>query len=262
MSPILESIPLEQLQPGAYQPRKNFEPHALEELAQSIKTQGLIEPLIIRAINTHQFEIIAGERRWRAAQLAGLAEIPCLITTYTNEEAAAVALIENIQRADLNILEEATAYQRLLEEFNHTQASISSLVGKSRSHIANLLRLLSLCDVVKAHISDGVLSLGHARMLVGLTPQQQIAFSQKIQRHDWSVRQLEVAVREEKVVTNQPFSDPNLSYLETQLSEQLGTPVTISTQPNQSGQIIISYFDLDTFQGLLERLGLAYDESI
>lgn len=153
MSTVYKLIPIEWLKPGRYQPRVHFEPKALQELAQSIATQGLIEPLVIRELSFESYEIIAGERRWRAAMMVGLTELPCLIGNYSDEQAAAVTLIENIQRQDLNLMEEARGYRRLLDEFHFQQADLASLVGKSRSHIANILRLLSLSEPVQDQIS-------------------------------------------------------------------------------------------------------------
>lgn len=163
-------LPIDSLQPGQYQPRQDFDQEALKELAQSIASQGLIEPLIVRNIAREHFEIIAGERRWLASKMAGLSEIPCLIGEYTDKQACALTLIENIQRQDLNLIEEATAYRRLIDEFHYHQDELAVLVGKSRSHLANILRLLSLNERIKQAIRDKALSFGHARVLVGLNP--------------------------------------------------------------------------------------------
>ncbi len=254
-----KSLPVEYLQPGQYQPRQTFDPVALEELAQSILTQGLIEPLVVREIAVDKYEIIAGERRWRAAMLASLAELPCLIGNYTDRQAAAVTLVENIQRQDLNLLEEAGGYQRLLAEFHFTQDEVASLVGKSRSHIANILRLLTLCDAVQARISARQLSLGHARMLVGLTPIQQDTLARNVAQQGWSVRRLEEEVRACKSPANTPDTRRDTTHLQTQLAEQIGAPVQIVSDNEQGGWLKIKYFDNDTLEGLLERMGLRYD---
>jgi len=258
----LKSLPIEWLQPGQYQPRQTFDPVALQELAQSILTQGLIEPLVVREIAVDRYEIIAGERRWRAAMLAKIAELPCLIGHYTDRQAAAVTLVENIQRQDLNLLEEAGGYQRLFEEFHFTQDEIASLVGKSRSHIANILRLLTLCEAVQARISARQLSLGHARMLVGLTPGQQDTLAKNVYEQGWSVRRLEEEVRACKSAASpvKPVeSHRDTTYLQTQLAEQIGAPVQILRDSEHGGWLKIKYFDNDTLEGLLERMGLRYD---
>lgn len=260
MKKILKLIPIDCLQPGCYQVRKQFDPKALQELAQSIETQGLIEPLVVREIAASRYEIIAGERRWRASMLIGLAELPCLIGCYSDEQAAAVSLIENIQRQDLNLIEEAQGYQKLLNEFHFQQEDIARLVGKSRSHIANILRLLLLCNSVQEQLISGQLSFGHARMLVGLSTEQQLQLAHQIQTHEWSVRVLEKKVKELKL--NKPSnSDPHcdIERLQTKLSEQVGAPVQIITNHGQGGWLQLKFFDNDTLAGLLDRMGLHYD---
>lgn len=262
MQSTYQELPLTQLQPGTYQPRQHFSETALQELAISIKTQGLIEPLIVRAVTANRFEIIAGERRFRAAQMAGLTTVPCLIGQYSDQQACALTLIENIQREDLNLIEEATGYQRLIREFHYQQDEIAALVGKSRSHIANLLRLLSLCPTVQQAIINKELSLGHARMLVGLEPALQSALCQQIQTEDWSVRQLEQQVKAYKNTPTAPKShqkDRDTARLESTLSEQVGAPVEVCNDSEQGGWLKIKYFDNETLAGLLERLGLRYD---
>lgn len=191
-------LPVTSLQAGQYQPRQDFNVTELQELAQSISSQGLIEPLVVRPIAKERYEIIAGERRWRAAKLAGLNEVPCLIGDYSDQQACALTLIENIQRQDLNLIEEATGYKRLIEEFHYHQDEIAALVGKSRSHVANILRLLTLTDKVKQLVRDKVLSFGHARVLVGLNPEQQEMFAQQIIGEEWSVRHLEQEIKSYK----------------------------------------------------------------
>lgn len=259
---IYKLLPIESLQSGHYQPRKNFDDTALKELAQSILTQGLIEPLVVREISHLRYEIIAGERRWRAAMMAKLTEIPCLIGTYSNLQAAAVTLIENIQRQNLNLLEEANGYQRLHLEFHFSQAEIAAIVGKSRSHIANILRLLTLSATVQEKISTGLLSLGHARALVGLAVHQQEMLAIQIHEKDWSVRHLESEVRlMKRSLENVPAPNKNCDtvYLQSQLSEQMGTPIQIIGDTQQGGWLKIQFFDNDTLTGLLDRMGLSYD---
>ena len=262
MQTIFKILPIENLQRGHYQPRQAFDEDALHELAQSILAQGLIEPLVVREIAQSRYEIIAGERRWRAAIIAGLADVPCLIGEYTDQQAAAVTLIENIQRQDLNLLEEASGYHRLHSEFHFSQDEIATLIGKSRSHIANILRLLTLCASVQDRLRARQLSLGHARALVGLNTEQQEALVKKIDDQGWSVRRLEEEVRLSKLHHNTPpvaSMDHDVAHLQTQLAELIGTPVQIVADSEQGGWLKIKFFDNDTLAGLLERIGLSYD---
>ncbi|KTD65128.1 ParB/RepB/Spo0J family partition protein [Legionella shakespearei] len=256
-------LPIESLQAGQYQPRQDFNPAALQELAQSIASQGLIEPLVVRAIAKQRYEIIAGERRWRAAQLAGLHEVPCMVGEYSDKQACALTLIENIQRQDLNLIEEATGYRRLIDEFHYHQDEIAVLIGKSRSHIANILRLLTLTESVKNLLRDKVLSLGHARVLVGLSSAHQEAFVQQAVEEQWSVRQLEQAIKQHKnkelEQPKNPKQDKDIERLQTILAEQVGAPVQIVSDSDDGGWLKVKFFDNDTLAGLLERLGLRYD---
>jgi ParB family chromosome partitioning protein len=263
MSTEFTYLPIEYLQAGQYQPRQDFNSAALEELAQSIASQGLIEPLVVRSIAKQRYEIIAGERRWKAAKLAGLKEVPCLIGEYTDKQACTLTLIENIQRQDLNLIEEASGYRRLIDEFHYHQEEIALLVGKSRSHIANILRLLSLTELVKRLIRENALSLGHARVLVGLNPNQQEWFASKTLEEQWSVRQLEQAI---KVHKNNNLDHPknakkdrDIECLQNILADQVGAPVQIINDNEEGGWLQIKFFDNDTLAGLLERLGLRYD---
>ncbi|ETO94028.1 ParB/RepB/Spo0J family partition protein [Legionella oakridgensis] len=263
MNASLQQLPIESLQRGRYQPRQTFASEAIQELAQSIRKQGLIEPLVVREIAPGRYEIIAGERRWRAAMTIGLTELPCLIGQYNDQQAAAVALIENVQRENLNLIEEASGYQRLLNEFHFNQDEIAILVGKSRSHIANLLRLLTLSPFVQEQLRSKQLTLGHARMLVGLESKQQETLTRKIQQQNWSVRRLEQEVRlcksSSSLISPQQKSY-DVSHLETQLAEQIGAPVQIISGDIQGGGWLkIKFYDNDTLSGLLERLGLRYD---
>lgn len=263
MQTEFKQLPIQSLTRGQYQPRQVFDEDALRDLAASILAQGLIEPLVVREIAAHRYEIIAGERRWRAAMLAGLSEVPCLIGSYSDQQAAAVTLIENIQREDLNLIEEARGYHRLQTEFHFTQEDLASLVSKSRSHIANIIRLLTLCAPVQERLLAKQLSLGHARMLVGLPSELQEAFAQAIVEQDWSVRRLEDEVRTSKlrpsVASDSKTKDRDIVRLQTQLSEQMGTPVDIVTDNEQGGWLKIKFFDNDTLSGLLEKMGLRYD---
>ncbi|KTC76757.1 ParB/RepB/Spo0J family partition protein [Legionella brunensis] len=262
MKTVYKLIPIEFLRPGRYQPRKNFTQSALQELADSIASQGLIEPLVIRELAKDSYEIIAGERRWRAAMMANLTELPCLIGDYSDEQAAAVTLIENIQRENLNLIEEANGYRRLLDDFYFQQDEIAVLVGKSRSHIANILRLLTLCESIQEQVRAGRLSMGHAKMLVGLSVNQQRSLAKQIEEHEWSVRYLEKKVKEIKEgeqTLRDPSRDRDIVRLENKIAEQIGAPVQIVANEGSGGWLQVKFFDNDTLAGLLERMGLRYD---
>jgi ParB family transcriptional regulator, chromosome partitioning protein len=263
MQTELQHLPIDNIQAGQYQPRQHFNALALSELAQSITSQGLIEPLIVRPIAKELYEIIAGERRWRAARLAGMNTVPCLVGQYTDKQACTLTLVENIQREDLNLIEEGSAYRRLIDEFHYLQNEVATLVGKSRSHIANILRLQSLTEAVKELIRNKTLSLGHARMLVGLNPIEQEHLAIQAATEQWSVRQLEHFVTDQK---NKAFSPPknakkdrDIERLQTVLAEQVGAPVEIVNDPDAGGWLKVKFFDNDTLAGLLDRLGLRYD---
>jgi ParB family chromosome partitioning protein len=263
MHPEFQYLPIDNLQAGQYQPRQDFDAQALNELTQSIASQGLIEPLIVRLIAKNRYEIIAGERRWRAALLAGLQEVPCMIGTYTDKQASVLTLVENIQRQDLNLIEEAVGYRRLMDEFHYHQDEIALLVGKSRSHIANILRLLTLSEPIKNLIKEQSLSLGHARVLVGLSIQQQEYFALKTKQEKWSVRQLESAVKTHKAPDDSTpkniKKDRDVERLQTILAEQVGAPVQIVDDEEQGGWLKVKFFDNETLAGLLDRFGLRYD---
>jgi ParB family chromosome partitioning protein len=258
----LQQIPIENIQAGQYQPRQDFNTQALQELAQSIVVHGLIEPIIVRTIAKQRYEIIAGERRLRAAKIAGLQTVPCLIGDYSDKQACALTIIENIQREDLNLIEEAHAYRRLIDEFNYHQDEIAILVGKSRSHIANIMRLLSLSENIKNLIRQKIISFGHARVLIGLNPNLQELLSQQTIEQQWSVRQLEQAVKNQKNNVSplqNAKKDRDIERLQTVLSEQVGTPVQIVSNNEDGGWLQLKFFNNDTLAGLLERLGLRYD---
>lgn len=263
MQPELHHLSIESLQAGQYQPRQDFNQTALDELAQSIQSQGLIEPLIVRLIAKDRYEIIAGERRWRAATIAGLKIIPCLVGEYSDKQACTLSLVENVQRQNLNLVEEARAYKRLVEEFHYQQDEIALLVGKSRSHIANILRVLSLSEFVKQQLIEGSLSLGHAKVLVGLEPEQQTWFVKQVLLEQWSVRDLEQQIKSFKnqalPIPANPKKDRDIERLQMQLAEQVGAPVQIVNDNEQGGWLKVKFFDNDTLAGLLERLGLRYD---
>ncbi|MCC5792605.1 MAG: ParB/RepB/Spo0J family partition protein [Legionellaceae bacterium] len=265
MAMQLKNLLLTQLRRGRFQPRRHFDEPALQELAQSILHQGVIEPLIVRAlVGQEDFEIIAGERRWRAAMLAGLQRVPCVIRSYTDEQTAAVSLIENIQRAELNPVEEAYAYQRLQQEFGLAQETIAQQVGKSRSHISNVLRLLTLMPLVKEQLMQGALSFGHARTLVGLSPQEQWQLASQCLRHQWSVRKLEQQIRQRKSAAQNTESEvgarADSRYLENRLAEYLGTPIVVDTDSKEGGWLKIRFYDHDTLNGLLAKMGLSPED--
>lgn len=255
-------ISIRQLQPGLYQNRKQFDEEELKSLSQSIRSQGLIEPLVIRAIIDNQYEIIAGERRFRAAEMAGLEELPCLIVSYNDKEACAVTLIENIQRQDLNVMEEASGYRRLIEEFHLQQQDLAAWLGKSRSHIANLLRLLGLDHTVQELLIDEKLSAGHGKLLAGLAVEQQKELAEKVIQQQWSVRQLEQEIqnlRQPKIKATEKVVNSDILRLQEHLAEQIGAPVEITGSENKGGWLKIKYFDNDTLTGILERLRLEYE---
>lgn len=263
MNRVFKLLEISQLQRGKYQPRRDFDVQAMEELAESIRSQGLIEPLIVREIDSNQYEIIAGERRWRAAMLVGLLNVPCLIGDYTDKQTAAITLIENIQRANLNLIEEASGYKQLLDEFLFKQDDIATMVGKSRSHIANLLRLLTLCDEIKQRLRDQQLTLGHARMLVGLPTAQQIRYANETIRGHWSVRRLEQEIRNRQIpnTTVQSRVDCDKLQLQNALADYMGAPVEIIRDAHQGGVLKITFYDNDTLSGLLERMGMHGEEN-
>lgn len=255
---FLKYLPIEQLKRGEYQPRIYFDEGALKELAESIKEQGLIEPLVVRP-EGHTYEIIAGERRWRAAQLAGLHELPCLVNEYSDEQVMAVTLIENIQREDLNPIEEAKGYQRLSQEFYFSHDDIAKMVGKSRTHITNTLRLLMLDERVQTAIFENAITMGHGKMLVGLKPHQQHDLLKKILKHDWSARKVEQAVRALKKAPASMKRDRDVARLESLIAEQCGTKAEIEQDSGDGGWLKIKFFDNDTLAGLLDRMGVKYD---
>ncbi|WP_159888106.1 ParB/RepB/Spo0J family partition protein [Paenibacillus puerhi] len=253
-------IPLSQLRPNPYQPRKHFNDESIQELASSIKEHGVIQPIIVRSV-LKGFEIIAGERRYRASQVSGLATIPAVVKKFTDQQVMEIALIENVQREDLNALEIAIAYQALIDQFSLTQEVLSTKVGKSRSHIANFLRLLQLPEEVKEYVSRGTLSMGHAKAIVGLKDKKLIkALADTTIKEQWSVRELEEEVKklEEKNDTKKnkqkpKRKDPYIDQIEENLREAFRTTVKIKHN-NNKGKIELLYFSNDDLNRLLELL--------
>lgn len=250
---------------GQYQPRSHMDEDALAELAESIKTQGIVQPLVVRETTAGRFEIIAGERRWRAAQRAGLATVPVIVKQIPDEVALAVALIENIQRENLNPVEEAQGIQRLMAEFDLTQAQAAEKVGRSRSAVANLLRLLQLEPSVREHLEHGRLDMGHARCLLGLDGASQRAAAKKVIDEDLSVRDTEALVRRLNAPSDAVVKpkktptrfDPEINRLADDISEKLGAPVAIDHKAGPdggSGRLVISYHSLDELDGIIERI--------
>lgn len=245
---------------GRYQPRQNFDEERLNEMAQSIKQQGVIQPILVRPRPQGGYELIAGERRWRAAQIAGLEAIPAVIREVTDEQASALALIENVQREDLNPLEEAGAMQRLKEEFGLTQQQVADAVGKSRVAVTNLLRLLNLQPKVRAQLADGALEMGHARALLPLDPTAQIRAADVVVSKQLSVRQTETLVRTllqgQSQRRKQPKTkDADLAALERDVTERVGAPVSIDHNAAGKGKVVISYTNLDELDGILKHIG-------
>lgn len=255
----MRHLPIELIQQGQYQPRKDMHQDALEDLAASIKVQGVMQPIVVRPIGDNKYEIIAGERRWRATQLAGLHDIPALIRHVSDEDTIAMALIENIQRENLNPIEEAVGLQRLQEEFDLTQQEVADAVGKNRATVANLMRLVSLTPEVKTMLEHGDLEMGHARALLGVTEAQQESAARLVVQKGMTVRQTEALVRKLQE-PNKPESqknakeDPNMRHLLDSLGEKLGTPVSIQHNAKGKGKLVISYNSLDELDGILRHI--------
>jgi ParB family chromosome partitioning protein len=255
----LQKIPVEFLRPGKYQPRKDMSQDALEDLASSIRAQGVIQPIVVRAIDDNSYEIIAGERRWRAAQLARLAEVPCLIKNVPDEAAVAIALIENIQREDLNAMEEAVALDRLLTEFELTHQQVADAVGKSRATVTNLLRLNGLNEDVKVLLEHGDIEMGHARALLALANENQSDTARLVAHKQLTVRETEKLVRrilEPAAAIPPKIKDADVAALEQRLSERFATAVEISCSKAGKGQLLIRYSSLDELDGIIEKLQL------
>lgn len=255
----LKHLPIEILQRGRYQPRREFAQEQLQELANSIRTQGIIQPLVVRKISADRYEIIAGERRWRAAQLAGLTEVPAIIKDIPDEAALAVALIENIQRENLNPLEEAIALQRLIDEFSLTQQEVAEAVGKSRTTVTNLLRLLTLQPDVKTLLEHGDIEMGHARALLALNDIAQSQAAKMIVAKGLSVRETEELVRTWNTKKSTAKSSPtepsaDIRHLQKNLSDKLGAQVMLQHSAKGKGKLIIRYNSLDELDGILTHI--------
>lgn len=253
----LQHLSLDSVQRGKYQPRGDMDQASLEELAQSIKAQGVMQPIVVRLVAKNTYEIIAGERRWRASKLAGLKTIPALVRDVSDEAAIAMALIENIQREDLNPIEEAVALQRLQKEFELTQQEVANAVGKSRASVANLLRLTGLPDEVKTLLAHGDLEMGHARAILGLPAEHQVEAARHVVAKALTVRQTEALVRnmqEDKPSKEKVAPDPDVKRLELKLAERLGTQVQIKQGQKGKGQLVISYGTLEELQGVLAHI--------
>ncbi|HHJ20040.1 MAG TPA: ParB/RepB/Spo0J family partition protein [Gammaproteobacteria bacterium] len=254
----LKHIAIDLIQRGKYQPRLHIRQEGLEELAESIRAQGVVQPIVIRPIESGLYELIAGERRWRASQIAGLHEIPAVIQDIPDQSAAAIALIENIQREDLNPLEEAQALQRLIDEFSITHQQAAESVGRSRASVSNLLRLLELEEACKSMLDEGQLEMGHARALLALSGDTQIQAARQIINKGLSVRETERLIKQIKnqggQETKKAERSPDVVRLEGRISDQLGAPVQIRYNSAGKGQIMISYNNLDELDGILEHI--------
>jgi ParB family chromosome partitioning protein len=247
-------LAIDRLQPGKYQPRRDMDPAALEELANSIRAQGVIQPIVARKLPNGRYEIIAGERRWRASQLAGLTTVPALVRDIPDEAAVAIALIENIQRESLNPIEEAFAMQRLLDEFSMTHQAVAAAVGKSRASVTNLLRLLSLAEPVRLMLERGDIEMGHARALLTLTAEQQLNVAQLIVHKGWSVREAEDHVRRlqmPKSIAPAAVPVPDLSQMQQDLADRLGMGVQLACNAKGRGRLVIRYDSLDELDSIL-----------
>ena len=255
---VLKHLPVELIQRGQYQPRRDIEPEALEELAQSIQAQGVMQPIVVRAIGPKKYEIIAGERRWRATQLAGLPTIPALIRELSDETALAMALIENIQREDLNAMEEAIALHRLQTEFELTQQEVAQAVGKSRSTVANFLRLMSLPKETQTLLERGDIEMGHAKAILGLPADKQAEIARLVVAKGFTVRETEALVaRILDGKTSQEAStqvDANIRTLEQDLAARLGASVKIQHGRSGKGKLVLSYNSLDELDGILAHI--------
>ena len=257
----LKSLPLDIISPGPYQPRSIFDADRLEELAESIRHQGIIQPVVVRAKGDDQYELIAGERRWRAAQMADIERIPAIVRDVPDEIAIAMALVENIQRENLNPIEEATALRRLVDEFQMTHQEAGDSVGRSRSAVSNLLRLLELSEEVRELVDARHLEMGHARALLTLDPAMQAKAAREVVSKQLSVRETEQLVRRMK---NPPIRktqtvDPDTQRLQDNLSEKLCARVKVSHNARGKGKMVISFNSADELEGILEQMGLRSD---
>lgn len=253
-----KEIDISLLSPGIYQPRRHMDPAALEELASSIESQGIVQPIVVRK-QENGYEIIAGERRWRAAQKAGLTEVPVIVRELSDQSVLAIALIENIQRQDLNAMEESMALNRLIEEFQMTHQEVAKAVGRSRAAVTNILRLLKLSPEVRKLLEEGKLDMGHARALLSLADNQQLQVALAVIAKGLSVRQTEQLIqgylhKEDASTPAEKKRDANVLSLERNLADKLGAMVQIQQQSKQKGKLVISYNSLDELDGILEHI--------
>ncbi|OGT52201.1 MAG: hypothetical protein A3E84_02575 [Gammaproteobacteria bacterium RIFCSPHIGHO2_12_FULL_42_13] len=263
LKPELKQLHIDQLVRGKYQPRQHFDAVQLQELAESIKsTGGLLQPIVVRPQKTGQYEIVAGERRWRAAQLAGLPDVSCLVSHYTDEQALQASIIENISRADLNPIEEAQAYQRLIDEFHYLHEEVAAAIGKSRTAITNILRLLKLDPRVQQLLVTETLSEGHGKILAGLPLTTQYELAERCVQKAWSVRKIEIEVKklqQKQNEKNEPYSDTNMQHLAAALGEHIGNRVQIECEHQGGGYVKIRFNNIDELEGQFERMGFKYE---
>jgi ParB family chromosome partitioning protein len=257
----LHTLDVDRIRPGKYQPRQTMDEDRLQELAASIKSQGLIQPIIVRTVGAGRFEIIAGERRWRAAQIAGLKQIPSLVREAGDQSVVAMALIENIQREELSPLEEAQALQRLIGEFKLTHQQVADAIGRSRAAVSNLLRLQELPAQIKKLLAEHKLEMGHVRALLTLDSKLALSLALKAVEHEWTVRELEAAARnaqnpaaKKKSPKKSATQDPDIATLERELSEKLAAKVSIRHGRSGKGQLIVNYHSVDELEGILDRI--------
>jgi ParB family chromosome partitioning protein len=255
----LAQLPVASLRPGKYQPRTRMDEESLAELAQSIRARGVIQPIVVRPVGDSQFEILAGERRWRAARIAGLEQVPALVRDVPDEAALGIGLIENIQREDLNPLEEASGLKRLIDEFHLTHEQVAGAVGRSRVGVTNLLRLLELAPAVQAMVQEGKIDMGHARALLALSKQRQVEVANQIATQGLSVREAERIVQQASTAprpsrASAPRLDADGRRLQEELSESLGASVHLKPRRGGRGSVVIDYGSLDQLQGLVKRL--------
>ena len=253
----LITLDIDRLQPGKYQPRKDMSTEALEELAESIRAQGVIQPIVVRTVSDNNYEIIAGERRWRASQLAGLTKIPCIVKQVPDEAAVAIALIENIQREDLNAMEEAIALNRLIEEFELTHQQIADAVGKSRATVSNLLRLNGLNEPVKRMLEYGDIDMGHGRALLAIEGDEQTNLARLVVSKELTVRETERLVNKtlnQTEIVEKPAKDHDVVRLESQLIERSGAKVSLTHNKKGKGKMVINYQNLAELEGIISKI--------
>jgi len=260
--PELRQLPIDQLSRGKYQPRRDFDPKTLQELAESIKSAGLIQPIVVCRKSDNSYQIIAGERRWRAAQLADLDSVLCLVNQYSDEQAAAVTTIENINRVDLNPIEEAHAYQRLVADFGYLHEEIAAVVGKSRAKITNTLRLLKLDPRIQQFLIDKKLSEGHGKILASLSHSIQYQLAKKSMSQGWNVRKMEQQAKKMQVEKTccDSESDPNIKSLENALTQHIGCKVKIDFEETK-GQLKIDFHNLDILEGVFKKMGFEFENN-